>query len=94
MDVGSAKNLNDLTQAISYSDSLTTNYYSGEIGKILGYDSTGKFGVLPDTTYNKLIQQGEQGGITTKNINKIIQQDSMGIQEGLRVNVTSLSHPA
>jgi len=91
MDVGSAKNLNDLTQAISYSDSLTTNYYSGEIGKILGYDSTGKFGVLPDTTYNKLIQQGEQGGITTKNINKIIQQDSMGIQEGLRVKFANLA---
>ena len=91
MDAGSAKNLNDLTQAISYSDSLTTNYYSGEIGKILGYDSTGKFGVLPDTTYNKLIQQGEQGGITTKDVNKIIGQDSVGIQEGLRVRFANLA---
>jgi hypothetical protein len=91
MDAGSAKNLNDLTQAISYSDSLTTNYYSGEIGKILGYDSTGKFGVLPDTTYNKLIQQGEQGGVTTKNVNKIIEQDSVGIQEGLRVRFANLA---
>ena len=91
MDAGSAKNLNDLTQAISYSDSLTTNYYSGEIGKILGYDSTGKFGVLPDTTYNKLIQQGEQGGVTTKDVNKIIGQDSVGIQEGLRVRFANLA---
>ena len=78
-------------QAISYSDSLTTNYYSGEIGKILGYDSTGKFGVLPDTTYNKLIQQGEQGGVTTKDVNKIIGQDSVGIQEGLRVRFANLA---
>ena len=91
MDAGSAKNLNDLTQAISYSDSLKANYYSGEIGKIIGYDTSGKYGVLPETTFNKLIQQGEQGGITTRDVNKIIEQDSVGIQEGLRVRFANLA---
>ena len=47
--------------------------------------------MLPDTTYNKLIQQGEQGGITTKDVNKIIGQDSVGIQEGLRVRFANLA---
>ena len=91
MDAGSAKNLNDLTQAISYSDSLKANYYSGEIGKIIGYDTSGKYGVLPDTTFNKLIQTGETGGVTTRDVNKIIEQDSVGIQEGLRVRFANLA---
>jgi hypothetical protein len=91
MDAGSAKNLNDLAQAISYSDSLKANYYSGEIGKIIGYDTSGKYGVLPETTFTKLIQKGEQGGITTRDVNKIIEQDSVGIQEGLRVRFANLA---
>ena len=91
MDVGTAKNLNELTQAISFSDSLKANYYTGEIGKIIGYDSSGKYGVLPDTTFNKLIQQGEQGGVTTRDVNKIIEQDSVGIQEGLKVRFANLA---
>jgi hypothetical protein len=91
MDAGSAKNLNDLTQAISYSDSLKANYYSGEIGKIIGYDTSGKYGVLPETTFNKLIQKNEQGGMATRDVNKIIEQDSVGIQEGLRVRFANLA---
>jgi hypothetical protein len=91
MDVGTAKNLNELTKAISFSDSLKANYYTGEIGKIIGYDSSGKYGVLPDTTFNKLIQQGEQGGVTTRDVNKIIEQDSVGIQEGLKVRFANLA---
>ena len=91
MDAGSAKNLNDLTQAISYSDSLKANYYSGEIGKIIGYDTSGKYGVLPETTFNKLIQKNEQGGMATRDVNKIIEQDSVGIQEGLRVRFSNLA---
>ena len=83
-DVGNPKNINEVTKAINFSDSLQNNYYSGQTGQILGYDAKGKLKVIPESTFNKLIQKGEEGGAATKNVNKIIEQDSAGIQEGLK----------
>mgnify|MGYP003111184845 CR=1 len=91
MDVGNPKNINEVTQAINFSDSLQNNYYSGQTGQILGYDAKGKLKVIPESTFNKLIQQGEEGGVSTKNVNKIIEQDSAGIQEGLKNRYAKLA---
>ena len=91
MDVGNPKNINEVTQAINFSDSLQNNYYSGQTGQILGYDAKGKLKVIPESTFNKLIQQGEEGGVATRDVNKIIAQDSAGIQEGLRNRFSQLA---
>ena len=90
-DVGNPKNINEVTKAINFSDSLQNNYYSGQIGQILGYDAKGKLKVIPESTFNKLIQKGEEGGAATKNVNKIIEQDSAGIQEGLKNRYAKLA---
>jgi len=90
-DVGNPKNINEVTKAINFSDSLQNNYYSGQIGQILGYDAKGKLKVIPESTFNKLIQKGEEGGVATKNVNKIIEQDSAGIQEGLKNRYAKLA---
>ena len=92
MDVGNAKNISELTQAINYSDNVKTNFYESEIGSILGYDSKGKLKVIPENTYNKLINRGDaSNGVATKDVNTAIGQNSEGIQEGLKAKFALLA---
>jgi len=90
-DAANPKNLNAVTQAIEYSDDLTNSFYKSEIGKILGYDTKGKLKVIPETTFNKLILKGEEGGVATKDVNKILANDSTGVQEGLKNRFSQLA---
>ncbi len=90
-DSANPKNLSTVTQAINYSDNLANNFYKSEVGKILGYDSKGKLKVIPEATFNKLIQQGETGGVATKDINKITRQDASGVEEGLKNRFAQLA---
>ena len=92
MDVGNAKNISELTQAINYSDNIKTNFYESEIGGILGYDSKGKLRVIPENTYNKLINRGDaSNGVATKDVNMALGQNSEGIQEGLKAKFALLA---
>ena len=90
-DAANPKNLNDVTRAIEYSDDLTNSFYKSEVGKILGYDTKGKLKVIPETTFNKLILKGEEGGVATKDVNKILANDSTGVQEGLKNRFSQLA---
>ena len=90
-DAANPKNLNAVTQAIEYSDDLTNSFYKSEIGKILGYDTKGKLKVIPETTFNKLILKGEEGGVATKDVQKILANDSTGVQEGLKNRFSQLA---
>jgi len=90
-DSANPKNLSTVTQAINYSDNLANNFYKSEVGKILGYDSKGKLKVIPEQTFQKLIQQGETGGVATKDINKITRQDASGVEEGLKNRFAQLA---
>ena len=58
MDMGTTANINELTDAISYSDKIKSNFYESEIGSVLGYNSKGKLRVIPEETYNKLVSKG------------------------------------
>ena len=90
-DAANPKNINDVTRAIEYSDDLTNSFYKSEVGKILGYDTKGKLKVIPETTFNKLILKGEEGGVATKDVNKILANDSTGVQEGLKNRFSQLA---
>ena len=90
-DAANPKNINDVTRAIEYSDDLTNSFYKSEVGKILGYDTKGKLKVIPETTFNKLILKGEEGGVATKDVQKILANDSTGVQEGLKNRFSQLA---
>ena len=91
MDLGKPNNINEITQALSYSDDLTKNFYNSEVGTILGYNTKGRPKVVPEATFNKLIQQGETGGVATRDVNKIVAQDAAGIEEGLKNRFSQLA---
>ena len=94
MDMGTTANINELTDAISYSDKIKTNFFESEIGSVLGYNSKGKLRVIPEETYNKLVNKGNAtDGVATKNVNKVLQQNSEGIQEGLKAEFAQLADP-
>jgi hypothetical protein len=94
MDMGTAANINDLTNAISYSDKIRTNFFESEIGSILGYNNKGKLSVIPEMTYNKLVNKGNAtDGVATRDVNKVLQQNSEGIQEGLKAEFAQLADP-
>jgi hypothetical protein len=90
-DAANPKNINDVTRAIEYSDDLTNSFYKSEVGSILGYDTKGKLKVIPETTFNKLILKGDEGGIATKDVQKILTRDSEGVQEGLKNRFSQLA---
>ena len=92
MDMGTTTNINELTNAISYSDKIKSNFYESEIGSVLGYNSKGKLRVIPEETYNKLVSKGNAtDGVATKDVNKVLQQNSEGIQEGLKAEFAQLA---
>ena len=92
MDVGNAKNISELTQAISYSDKLKAKFFESEIGKIQGYNSQGGLKVIPENTYNKLIGKGDaSSGVATKDVNNVLGQQSEGIQESLKAQFAQLA---
>ena len=92
MDMGTTANINELTNAISYSDKIKSNFFESEIGSILGYNNKGKLKVIPQETYNKLVSKGNAtDGVATKNVNKVLQQNSEGIQEGLKAEFAQLA---
>ena len=91
MDLGKPNNINEITQALTYSDDLTKNFYNSEVGTILGYNTKGRPKVVPEATFNKLVQQGETGGVATRDVNKIVAQDAAGIEEGLKNRFSQLA---
>jgi len=94
MDMGTTANINELTDAISYSDKIKSNFFESEIGSVLGYNSKGKLRVIPEETYNKLVNKGNAAdGVATKDVNKVLQQNSEGIQEGLKAEFAQLADP-
>jgi len=91
MDLGKPNNISEITQALSYSDDLMKNFYNSEVGKILGYNTKGQPKVIPEATFNTLIQQGETGGVATTSVNKIVKQDAAGVAEGLKNRFAQLA---
>jgi len=91
-DPKNPKNLNALNTALDFNDKLKSNFYKGEIGSIMGYNLSGKLKVIPERTFNELIKPKADGGIATKNVNQVLDQESKGIQEGLKNRFADLAN--